>query len=309
MTRAALLPGLCGVLWLLSGTAGAAEADPPQQTLETRNQVGVLAERVAKIEALLQNQTVSNLLKEVETLKSELSRLRGRDEMQDHQIESLGKRQGDLYVDLDKRMEDLNKQIKVAVPPPIPPAMPAVSVASADAATASKASQVQTPTAAVAVAAKAAATAQVKPEQAKSEQPKSTPVKPADPPEDALAESKSYETALNLFKTGNYAGAIADFKQFLKAYPDSTLAPNAQYWTGYAYYALKDYKNALEQQKKLVGTWPQSTKVPDALLNIASNQVELNDLASAKKNLEEIISKYPGTNAAAIANKRLALLR
>jgi TolA-binding protein len=37
--------------------------------------------------------------------------------------------------------------------------------------------------------------------------------------------------------------------------------------------------------------------------------VELKDLAAAKKNLEEIVAKYPGTNAAAIAIKRLNLLK
>lgn len=277
---------LGGAACLLHGAAQAAEADLPPQWQETQNQVRALGERVAKIEALLQNHAALNLLKEVEAMKGELSRLRGKDETQDHQLESLGKRQSDLYVDLDKRVDDLGKQIKTAVQP-TPAVTPVV---------------VQAPPV-------KAAPEQVVASQTRSEPSKSAAAKAAEPADDPVAESKAYETALNLFRSGNYAGAVNDFKAFLKAHPDSSLAPNAQYWTGYAYYALKDYKNALEQQKKLVSTWPQSQKVPDALLNIASNQVELDDLASAKKNLEEIIAKYPGTNAAAIATKRLALLK
>lgn len=282
-----------GATCLLPGAAGAAEVELPQQVLETQNQVRALSDRVARIESLLQNHAALNLLKEVESMKLELSRLRGKDETQDHQLESLGKRQSDLYVDLDKRVDDLGKQVKTASQQQVvQPVVAAVPVAAQTLSPKSAASPEQ------------AMTGQIKPEQ-----PRSALAKPADAAEDPLAESRSYEAALNLFRSGNYVAAITDFKNFLKVYQDSSLAPNAQYWTGYAYYALKDYKNALDAQKKLVSSWPQSAKVPDALLNIASNQVEMDDLASAKKNLEEIVSKYPGTNAAAIATKRLALLK
>lgn len=291
MTYSKRLYWVAGVAWLLSGSALAADPDlppmdVPQKVTETQNHLRSLSERVGKIETLLQNHAaLLNLLKEIETLKAELSRLRGKDETQDHQLESLGKRQSDLYVDLDKRVDDLGKQLKTATQQPV----------------------VQPVVAAAAPATQASPPKQVTPaEPPATGQSKSTA---ADSAGDPLAESRSYEAALNLFRSGNYAKAIADFGGFLKAYPGSTLAPNAQYWAGYAYYATKDYKNSLEHQKKLVSAWPQSTKVPDALLNIASNQVELNDLASAKKNLAEIVSKYPGTNAAAIAAKRLALLK
>jgi tol-pal system protein YbgF len=281
MTRAVFmrwLPALIfpAAVWAAEG-APVQQATPTPPPAQPQPQPADLETRLGKLEALLQNHAAFNLLKEVETLKAEVSRLRGQTEVQAHQLESLSKRQSDLYVDLDKRVEDLNKQAKSAAQAAAAPAAPpAVAVA--------------------AIAAPAAAS-------------------PAPPPaaaatqEDPLAESKSYEAALNQFKAGNYEKAIAGFAGFLKAYPDSTLASNAQYWTGYAYYARKDYKNALAQQMKLVSTYPQSAKVPDALLNIASNQVELNDLGSAKKNLAEIVAKYPGTNAAAIAAKRLDLLK
>lgn len=275
MSRSVLMRWLPALLFPL--TAWAAEGAPVQTAAALAPQVQAAAPAttpVAKQEAKPQEGTVFDLLKEVEALRAEVSRLRGQIEMQAHQLESLSKRQSDLYVDLDKRVEELNKQARNAPPPVAAPAPPPVAVAVA-----------ATPApAAPAVASPAT-------------------------PEDPLAESKSYEAALNHFKAGNYDKAIAGFTAFLKAYPDSTLAPNAQYWTGYAYYARKDYKNALAQQMKLVSAYPQSPKVPDALLNIANNQVELNDIASAKKNLEEIVAKYPGTNAAAIAAKRLNLLK
>ena len=237
--------------------AWAAEGTPLQQAssqvlAQQQVQPAIVPPAIAQPQA----NAAYSLLKDIETLKAEVARLRGQNEMLEHRIESLSKRQSDLYLDLDKRVEDMRKQAR-------------------DAAQASA-----TPVAAGTVA-----------------------------KEDPLAESKAYEDALEQFKGGNYDKAIAGFADFLKAYPNSTLAPNAQYWTGYAYYVRKDYKNALEQQTKLVNAYPQSPKVPDALLNIANCQMELNDTATARKNFQEIVAKYPGTNAAVIAAKRLELLK
>lgn len=126
---------------------------------------------------------------------------------------------------------------------------------------------------------------------------------------DPLVESRTYETSLNNFREANYAGAIAGFRGFLKAYPDSALAPNAHYWIGYSYFSLKDYKSALAHQQKLVAVYPTSAKVPDALLNIASNMIALDDMTGARKTLENLVAKHPGTNAANLATRRLAALK
>ena len=73
---------------------------------EARAQEG----RIARLEAALQkNEQVFNLLKEIDTLKAEIARLRGDAEVQAHRIETLEKRQKDLYVDLDQRVTELNK--------------------------------------------------------------------------------------------------------------------------------------------------------------------------------------------------------
>lgn len=283
-------------LVLIAAFAGAAEADPARQITELQLQVQTLEARLKKLESLLQNHAAFDLLKDVEAMRAEMSRLRGQSEMQTHQMDSLGKRQTDLYTDLDKRLEDLNKQVKTAA---APPATPVAAPAPAPAATAQ-------------AAAAPSATASPSP-QASSATSSPAPAQPAVsaslPAEDPLLESKTYEAALNQFKAANYAAAIAGFKNFLKTYPGSSLASNAQYWIGYSYYALKDYKTSLAQQGKLLGTYPQSAKIPDALLNMASSQIETDDMGAAKKTLEEIVSKHPGTNAAKIAAKRLAALK
>jgi tol-pal system protein YbgF len=131
----------------------------------------------------------------------------------------------------------------------------------------------------------------------------------SEPKTDSSTEEQSYQAALALFKQGDYAGASAGFKQFLKTYPKSSMAASAQYWIGNAYFSTKDFKNALSAQQKLVSTYPNSPKVPDALLNISSAQIELGDMEGARKTLETIVNKYGATSAAALAKKRLALFK
>lgn len=263
-------------------------------TAELTRQVQALQQRLEAFDARLaqiegigqQNQQLLGLLKEVETLKAELAKLRGQAEVQTHQMETLGKRQNDLYVDLDQRLTDLSKSAKPAAALAVPP--PAAAPAPAPA---------EKPAEPAPAATKPAVTVV----------PAAAPQ--AGPQLDPLVESRTYEAALNHFREANYAAAIAGFKGFLKAYPDSALAPNAQYWVGYSHYALKDYKTALAHQQKLLVAYPGNAKIPDAMLNIATNQIALDNLDDAKKTLEELVAKHPGTNAATLASRRLAALK
>lgn len=98
-------------------------------TTELSNQIKAMQQRVDALDARLgnlesamqKNQQMLDLLKEVETLKAELAKLRGQSEVQAHQLDTLGKRQNDLYADLDVRIGEL---AKVAAPGPAVEAPP-----------------------------------------------------------------------------------------------------------------------------------------------------------------------------------------
>ena len=221
------------------------------QTLEAR--LAKLEPRVAESESALKNLGIVELLSQIESLKGELAKLRGQDEVQAHDIETTQKRQKDLYVDLDTRLRGLEHASTAPVAASVP----------ADTGTA------------------------------------------AANPVDSAAETKSYNAALDLFRLGNYQGAIAALQSFITNYPKGNLASSAQYWIGNAYFALRDFKAALAAQQKLLSLYPTSQKVPDAMLNMASSQLELNETATAHKTLEELIAKHPLSNAAELAKKRL----
>jgi tol-pal system protein YbgF len=94
--------------WALFGTT-----ELSNQVKALQQKVDAIDARLGKVEAALQdNQQLLNLLKEVETLKAEIARLRGQAEVQVHQLDTLGKRQNDLYADLDQRVADLAKAAK-----------------------------------------------------------------------------------------------------------------------------------------------------------------------------------------------------
>lgn len=122
-------------------------------------------------------------------------------------------------------------------------------------------------------------------------------------------ERRTYETALALFKAGDYRTAGAAFTDFLRRYPQSGFAPSAQYLLGTTYYALRDYQNAISAQQDVVNKYPSSPKAADALLNIASSHTELKDRTAAKRALETLVAQYPESSAAQTAKERLETLR
>jgi tol-pal system protein YbgF len=123
------------------------------------------------------------------------------------------------------------------------------------------------------------------------------------------AETRAYEAAQQQRRIGNYPAAIAGFQSFIAQYPKSPLAHRAQYWIGDSQYNLRDFKGAIASQQKLIAGYADSASVPDALLNIASCQIELGDPAAARKTLDGVVTRYPASEAAEKARRRLATLK
>lgn len=122
-------------------------------------------------------------------------------------------------------------------------------------------------------------------------------------------EQKSYEAAIAIFQSGDYAGAANALNSFLRTYPRSIYAPGAQYSLGIAYYAQKDYKSAINTFQAMVKAFPDHAKSPDAMLNIASCYSEQKDKANAKKWLVNLRASYPDSAAAKTAGDRLNALK
>jgi tol-pal system protein YbgF len=229
--------------------------------------------RIARLEELIRNIGVVELVRQLDQQNAEIARLRGQLEVISNENQQIQKRQRDFYLDLDSRLKSLEGGGKApaAVSDTSPPPSGASGPGNAS------------------TAAAAQARAPSRDEQAK--------------------ELKAYDVASNLFRRNDFAAAIDAFKGFLKEYPQSQLASNAQYWIGISYANLKDYRSALAAQEQVVLKHPQSPKAPDALLAIAAIQAEQGDTGSARNTLEDIIARFPSSDAASKARTRLATLR
>ncbi|MEE8185321.1 MAG: tol-pal system protein YbgF [Thermodesulfobacteriota bacterium] len=114
-----------------------------------------------------------------------------------------------------------------------------------------------------------------------------------------------YKKAMDLFKEGKLEEAVENLREFVKKYPKNSLADNAQYWIGEVYYSGRDYERALIEFKEVVSEYPEENKVPDALLKIAHSHMGLNEDREAEKALVRLINRYPETEPAKKARKKL----
>jgi tol-pal system protein YbgF len=233
-------------------------AKQQQQIADLTTGRKALEDRIGKLESSL-----LTLVNQNEQMNIEFSKLRGQIEVLNNNLENAGKRQKDMYVDLDTRVRRMEE-----------------------------------------TAGSAPGTGPV----ATSAEPPPQKVALSTAPPDAT-ETKAYESAQAVRRTGNYTGAIVAFQNFLSKFPTSSLAPRAQYWIGDSYYNLKDFKLAVVSQQRLLAMYPDSSSVPDAMLNLASAQSELGDAGSARKQLEALVAKFPSSDAAEKARKRLSAPR
>ena len=201
-----------------------------------------------------------------EQMSREVAELRGQIEVLTNSINDLEKRQKDLYLDIDNRLQAIEAGRGKAAPRQAAPA-------------------------AVSDAGKTDTKSDVKAES-----------KPVD---DTAAALKAYEAALGLFKAGKYKEAAAAFDKFAKTYPDNEQAPAAQFWLGNSYYAVGDCKQVISSQQKLLAKWPKNGRAPDAMANIANCQAELGQKAESQKTLKDLVAKYPDSKAAGAAKQQL----
>lgn len=246
-----------------------------------------LAERVERLEAqaAAQNQAQANieLLNRLNALQQELATLRGTVEQLQHENAQLKQAARDQYLDIDSRLGRLESgQAPAAAPvdgaPSATPAPPAASPASASPAPASGRGVV-----ADVVNAGAA---------------------PAAP----TGERPLYDSAFQALRDGEYAEASRRFQAYLEAYPAGSLAPNAWYWLGESYYVTQNYEVALQAFQSLLDTFPDSAKAPDGLLKLGYTQFELGRRQEGEATLRAVMSRYPGSDAARLAQSRLRSL-
>jgi tol-pal system protein YbgF len=275
------------------------------------------------------NPGIIQLMTQVETLQSEISKLRGQLEVLSNGLENAQKRQRDMYLDLDTRLRRIETQggdaRKEAAPPELEERVKRLEQRAGTDGTKERDSQLaelearikrleQQPPAAASASIPAPVTPTAPTTAASTVKPGTGPASTANVPASTTpaeqnAVRKAYDAGVAAYRAGDYQNAITAFDGIVKRYPRDPLAPNAQYWIGDAWFNLRDFKAAAAAQQALITSYPDSPKIPDALLNLGSAYAAQGDNANARKTLEDLMTRFPQSDAADKAKARLARLK
>jgi len=218
----------------------------------------------------LENKTLLDLMERMDKLQNEVQRMLGELEEQAHNMENLNKRQRDIYLDIDQRLQKIEKGSVGA------PAMGAFVPAPVTTAT-----------------------------QPTSAPPNETAGSSSSVVDDSQQERLAYEKAFGLLKDRRYDQAEKALKAFVKAYPAGLYAGNAQYWLGEANYVQRNFKQALVEFSAVVKKYTTSPKRADAMLKMGYAYQELGQIDEARLSLSDVSRYYPNSTAANLAQKRL----
>lgn len=243
-------------------------------------------QRLERLERLVESQGLVDIMVRLDSLQQEIQHLRGQSEVQSHAIEELKKRQRELYIDIDRRLLQMERN---GTAPAGETARPEIPPAGATTTTTKSVEPVVTP--------------QVVPDTSRQKALETKPSRPEIP------EQQAYQQAFDLLRELQYDKASVAFRRFLQDYPDGRYAHIALYWLGEANYAQRKFKQAIDDYEMLISSYPDSPKVAEAMLKIGYSQHELEDYKAARDILEKLIAKYPGTTEAGQARSLLQKIR
>ena len=279
---------------------------------DLKNQVDRLEQQVVRMTALQSDNTVLlDMSKRLDRIQQEMQSMRGEVEQLNYEVQGIKKRQRDLYLDIDRRINNLQPDDSLSSSVPVPNTASggtnAASLAvgtpasdrSADRGPASNdtgdnditvpLSQIRRQEAGQPNVATVAANLSTSLSTTAS----------------ATAERPAYEKAFSALRDGQHQQAITGFQSFLKAYPNGQYADNAQYWLGEAYYVSGNYEKAATAFQTLAKQYPASPKLPDAKLKLGYTFYEMQDWQQAKQLFQDVQTNYPQTSVASLAGKRL----
>lgn len=241
-------------------------------------QTAAVEQRLQRLERILDNSVLIDMVARIDTLQSEVRQLRGELEERNNTIASMRERQRKLYQDTDSRLQSLESgggggfddlgDIDLEEPDVFSDnsASDQVSLSS-----------LEIPTASV---------VQV-------------------PQVDERQEKLDYQNAYDLLILGRNREAIAEFDSFLQSYPNGTYSDNAHYWLGEANYVERRFGEAIDRFNVVIAQFPASRKVPDARLRKGFALYELQRYGEARAELVRVESEYRGRSIAALARRRI----
>ncbi len=241
MIKTSLL--IVGLTANMFGTANVLAADDGLAKLSDN-------QRIQRLERLMSSDVLREQTQTMQSLREEISSLREQIEQQDYELESMKQRQRNLYLDMDRRINNVeagnrnNTNIAAPVPPPN-----------------SSAPTIAVPVAAGDVDGQAAyskAFALLK-EGQYGQSIKAFEVFKASYPNSKYADNAQYWLGEANYVSRDYKRALSNFQQLIAQYPDSSKNPGARLKIGYVYFELKNWSAAREALQQVITLYPDTT--------------------------------------------------
>jgi tol-pal system protein YbgF len=215
------------------------------ETLQTGQ--AELMQRLERIETLLQNQGLVELMQQLQSLQAELQELRGDVEKHTNDLERMQKRQQDLYLDLETRLNDL--QLQSNVPPP-PGGTTAGAGVPAVAATPAQGDQEKVEYQNAFELIREARHAEAIQAYTRFLQQY---------PDGKLAPNAQYWLGEAYFLSKDMEKALVEFGKVIELYPSSSKIPDAKVKIGYTYYELKKWAKARDILTGVMVSYPNTS--------------------------------------------------
>lgn len=266
-----------------------------------------LQKRIERLERIIQGQGLVSLLARVDQLQNEVQKLTGDNEALNHKIDEMQRRQRNLYVDLDERLQA--QATATTSTNIIEPATVTDTPLPTETAPAAINNETVEPVTPESVTTEPVSTQEISTEPAVTDATQQAPdtndVAPEAAPVSVENGEAAYQSALQTLRSGQYEQAAVALVAFPEQYPHSSYLPNAFYWQGEANYVLRNFDQAIVAFQTVIDRFPASSKVADAMLKQGFSQYELGQVDVAKTTLTTVMQQYPNTSASRLAKVRL----
>ena len=208
-------------------------------------------QRIQRLERMMDSDVLRQQTMTMQSLRDEISSLREQIEQQDYELDSMKQRQRNLYIDMDRRINNVEAggRNNVGRAAPVPPpnstatkvAIPVVVAGDNDGKTAySK------------------AFALLKEGQYK-QSIKAFEAFKTSYPNSKYADNAQYWLGEANYVSRDYKRALSEFQQLIAQYPESSKNPGARLKIGYVYFELKNWSAAREALQQVITLYPDTT--------------------------------------------------
>jgi len=229
----------CGLL--LTGNALAAD-----------NSLADLSEqqRIQRLERMLSSDVLREQRDMLQSLREEIAALREQTEQQEYELESMKQRQRNLYLDMDRRINNVEtggRSVRVVAPVPPPNSSKPKNTVIAPVVGDSDGQESYSKAFAL------LKEGQYEPSITAFEQFKTNY------PNSKYADNAQYWLGEANYVSRDYKKALAEFQQLIAQFPQSSKNPGARLKMGYVYFELKNWSAARDALQQVIILYPDTT--------------------------------------------------